>query len=263
MNKKIIVFDLDNTLAKSKCPIEYPVTESLYLLLEKYDVAVISGCRFEQFAKQVLAQLNLQENQKQRLHLFPTSGIQYYRYNLVNKWIKVYDERMTDKEIQKIINALEIVIKDEGLDTLECYGERIENRENCQITYSAYGQQAPLEIKEKFDPDRSKRMKMREKLLNLLPEFSIRLGGKSSIDITQKGIDKAYGIRKIIEYLNVIPENILFIGDELNEGGNDYPVYEIGIDCVKTSGPKETNEIINKIINGDFVGLNIIHNRNT
>jgi len=245
--KKIVVFDLDKTLTASKMPLEDDMVEAIKKLLSSYLVAIISGGRFEQFRKQVLDKLNLDEEAAKRLHLFPTCGTQYYRYEN-GDWIRVYLEGMTDDEVKRIIAALEVVIKEEGIDKLECYGERIENRENSQVTFSAYGQKAPLEVKSKFDPDRSKRLKMRDKLLQIIPEYSIKLGGTSSIDVTKPGIDKSYGIKKIMEYLSLSMDEILFVGDELEESGNDYPVKEMGVDCIQTTSPRHTIEIIEQIV---------------
>jgi len=245
--KKIITFDLDNTLAESKLPIAESMQLVLKKLLEHMQVAIISGGAFEQFEKQVIYQLNLNEELSPRLHLFPTCGTQYYRFE-DGDWSRVYLEGMTDEDIRRIINALEKVIVEEGIDKLECYGDRIENRANSQVTFSGFGQKAPLEIKSKFDPDRSRRLRIRDRLLELIPEFSIKIGGTSSIDITKPGIDKAYGIEKMIQYLSITKDEILFVGDELSETGNDYPVKARGVECIETKGPENTINIINKFL---------------
>ena len=49
----------------------------------------------------------------------------------------------------------------------------------------------------KWDPDFSKRKKIQAILEKTIPEFSVRLGGSTSVDVTKPGIDKAYGIRKL------------------------------------------------------------------
>src|ERR1035441_10285233 len=56
-----------------------------------------------------------------------------------------------------------------------------------QITFSALGQQAPLEEKKKWDPDFAKRKKIKAILDKLIPEFSVRMGGATSVDITKTG----------------------------------------------------------------------------
>lgn len=81
-----------------------------------------------------------------------------------------------------------------------------------------------------------------------LPEFEVRLGGTTTIDITKLGIDKAYGMKKLMEALKVNKEDILFIGDRLEEGGNDYPVKVMGIDSMQISHSKETELVIEAII---------------
>jgi phosphomannomutase len=71
------------------------------------------------------------------------------------------------------------------------------------VTLSALGQQAPLEEKEKWDPDFSNRKRIKAALDTLIPEFSVRIAGASSIDVTKPGIDKVHGIRKLRDILGI------------------------------------------------------------
>ena len=138
-------------------------------------------------------------------------------------------------------------IRQSGLKAEKVWGEVIEDR-GSQITFSALGQQAPLEEKRKRDPDFTKRKKMKAILDALIPEFSVQLGGSTSIDVTKPGIDKAYGMKKLMEILDINKEDILFIGDRIIEGGNDYPVKLIGIDCLQISKWEETALAVEAIL---------------
>ena len=83
---------------------------------------------------------------------------------------------------------------------------------------------------------------------SLIPEFEVRSGGLTSVDVTKPGIDKAYGMKKLMNILNLKTEEILFIGDRLKEGGNDYPVKAFGIDCLEISHWQETAVAIEAIL---------------
>ena len=56
----------------------------------------------------------------------------------------------------------------------------------------------------------------------------MRLGGTTSVDVTKPGIDKAYGIRKLRDILGIAIDEMIFIGDALFPGGNDYPAEQAG-----------------------------------
>lgn len=248
MKRKIIAFDLDGTLAESKSPMADRMSEILNELLTKYQVCVISGGKFEQFEKQLLANLKADPIKLEALHLMPTCGTRYYRYDVVAaKWEKVYAEDFTEEEKKKIIHAM-----NDGLDNLKMretklWGEIIEDR-GSQVTLSALGQEAPVADKEAWDPDNSKKLKLRNYIQELIPEFEVRSGGTTSIDITKLGIDKAYGMKKLMEILEVTKEEILFFGDRLNEGGNDYPVKAMGIDSLEVSHWQETALALESIL---------------
>jgi len=110
------------------------------------------------------------------------------------------------------------------------------------------GQQAPLAEKEKWDPDFAKRKKITAILKALIPEFSVRMGGATSIDVTKPGIDKAYGIAKLKDVLHLSLQEMAYIGDALFPGGNDYPAEQAGVVSIPVEGPKDTNLAITTII---------------
>lgn len=134
-----------------------------------------------------------------------------------------------------------------GFQVDRVWGEAIEDR-GSQITYSALGQQAPLEEKHKRDLDFAKRKQIKATLDKLTPEFSVRMDGATSIDVTKPGIDKAYGIRKLRDLLGISVNEMIFIGDALFEGGNDYPVKEVGVASISVRGPAETKCVVQAII---------------
>ena len=127
------------------------------------------------------------------------------------------------------------------------WGEQIDDRDS-QITFSALGQHAPLDAKKAWDPDRKKRVKLEQLIRKAIPEFSVNIGGTTSIDITREGIDKAYGIRKLRDRLKIPVSDMLFVGDALYEGGNDYPARASGAECIQVRDPEETKKIIATII---------------
>ena len=127
------------------------------------------------------------------------------------------------------------------------WGEVIQDR-GSQITFSALGQEAPLDEKKKWDPDFVKRKKIKAVLDTLIPQFSVRLGGATSVDVTRQGIDKAYGIRKLRDILEIPIDQMIFIGDALFPGGNDYPAKAAGVLSIEVRDPDETKRVIEAIV---------------
>ena len=243
--KKLIVFDLDGTLAGSKSPLDSEMSGLLHDLLLIVKVAVISGGDWPQFEKQLLSNLPHDERLA-NLSLLPTCGTKFYRYDSA-AWKKIYSEDLTAEERDKILSSLTKAIISADFKTDKLRGEQIEDR-GSQITFSALGQKAALEEKNKWDPDFSKRKKIKAILDTLVPEFSVRIGGSTSIDITKPGIDKAYGIRKLRDLLGISLKEMIYIGDALYVGGNDYPAKEAGVDCISVKDPNETKRVIPTII---------------
>ncbi len=216
----------------------------LHDLLGVVKVAVISGGGWPQFEKQLLANLP-HDDRWANLSLLPTCGTQFFQY--AGAWKKLYSEDLTAEEKNKIIRSLAKAFELAGYKVERVWGEVIEDR-GSQITLSALGQQAPLAEKEKWDPDFAKRKKIKAILDTLLPEFSVRLGGSTSIDVTKPGIDKAYGIRKLRDLLGISLREMIYVGDALFVGGNDYPAIEAGVVSIEVRGPSETSRVIEAII---------------
>jgi HAD superfamily hydrolase (TIGR01484 family) len=242
--KKLIVFDLDGTLAPSKSSLAPETAGLLRDLLAIIKVAVISGGAWEQFEKQLLADLPHNADLA-NLYLLPTCGTKFFQYD--RKWTELYSEDLSAEQRKKIIDSLNKAAGESGFHAKKVWGEVIEDR-GSQVTFSALGQQAPLEEKVKWDPDFAKRKKITAILEKLIPEFSIRMGGATSIDVTKPGIDKAYGIGKLKDTLHISLNEMVYIGDALFPGGNDYPAEQAGVVSIPVKGPDDTNVVIKTIL---------------
>ena len=243
--KKLVAFDLDGTLAASKQALEADMAEALADLLGVADVAVISGGNWPQFDKQVASRLPARAD-RSRLWLMPTTGTKLYTYR-DGAWGAVYAELFPDDEKKAIVTAFDDSLKATGFTPEKSWGERIEDR-GSQITFSALGQQAPLDAKEKWDPDHAKRKKIQADLRKRLPGLAINIGGTTSIDVTRVGVDKAYGLKKLSKESGVALDAMLFLGDAIFPGGNDYPAKELGLDTVRVRDPQETIAVIAAIV---------------
>jgi phosphomannomutase len=242
--KKLIVFDLDGTLAPSKSALGPDMAALLHDLLGIVKVAVISGGDWPQFEKQLLSNLP-QDERLVNLSILPTCGTKFFQYS--SEWKELYSEDFTAKEKEQITSSLQKAFGESGFKVEREWGEEIEDR-GSQITFSALGQQAPLAEKEKWDPDFAKRKKIKALLDPLIPGFSVRLGGATSIDVTKPGIDKAYGIRKLRDLLRISLKEMIYIGDALFPGGNDYPAEQAGVVSIPVRGPDDTKRVIETII---------------
>lgn len=242
--KQLVVFDLDGTLAQSKSSLDPGMVVLLNSLLHVTKVAVISGGDWPQFEKQVLSG-GFEPDVLANLSLLPTTGTKFYVYR--SDWEQLYAENLTDAQKTKIIGVLQQATDTSGFTPEKVWGAVIEDR-GTQITYSALGQEAPLEAKEGWDPDFAKRKKMQTVLEGLIPEFSVRLGGTTSVDVTRPGIDKGYGIHKLREVLGIDIPDMIFVGDAIFPGGNDYAAEEAGVASIEVKNPGETELVIETIL---------------
>lgn len=243
--KKLVAFDLDGTLAESKQPLQEDMGEALADLLGVAQVAVISGGDWPQFEKQVASRLPARADLS-RLWLMPTTGTKLF-VSRDGAWHDVYAELFDDEQRVRILEAFDEALDATGFVPERTWGERIEDR-GSQITFSALGQQAPIEAKETWDPDFSKRKIIQADLRGRLPGLSINMGGATSIDITREGVDKAYGLKRLRDESGIGLDAMMFIGDAIFPGGNDYPAKTLGLDTVMVRDPKETLSVIAAIV---------------
>lgn len=249
----LVAFDLDDTLAPSKSPVEPRMLDVFARLLERTTVAVISGGNFEQFEAQLVARLEqfgqhggVDESALERLHLLPTCGTRYERRES-GAWRTVYRENLAPEERDAALAALREEAERLGLWESETWGEILEDR-GSQITFSALGQRAPVAAKQAWDPDGTKKNALRAATAARLPELEVRSGGSTSVDITRRGIDKAYGMRKLAEQTDIALDDMLFIGDRLDPDGNDYPVLALGVPCRAVEGWEETADLLEQLL---------------
>lgn len=243
----LVAFDLDDTLAPSKGVIDARIADLLRTLLRTVDVAIISGGNEAQFRSQVIARLrDADVADLARLHLLPTCGTRYLRHDGAD-FLPVYAHDLSDGEKSAALTALREEAERLGLWESDPWGEILEDR-GSQITFSALGQRAPREAKHEWDPTGSKRHALRAAVAARLPDLEVRSGGSTSIDITQAGIDKAFGMRQLAAHTGIPLASMLFYGDRLDEGGNDYPVLALGVPSVAVAGWEDTADKLDALL---------------
>ena len=245
--KKVLSFDVDQTLNVAKTPIPDEIADLLIGCLKAgLKICPISGQKFDQFLIQIVDRLverGATKEELANLHLFVAQGTQYYRFNAdKNDWDQVYSFPLTDEQVAKITQAIETAAKELNFweeDKLQPGDEIIENRLS-QVTFSALGQKAGTKEKYAWDPDCKKREAIVKRAKELAPEFDYEIGGTTSINAITPGMNKVFGMTHLLEELKVTKEDVLYFGDMTQPGGNDYPVVQMGIDTITVRSHEDT-----------------------
>lgn len=244
---RLVAFDLDDTLAPSKTKIDPRIGELLVELASRVEVAIISGGTLAQFRAQVIDNLpSAPDATLARFHLLPTCGTQYYRLT-PTAVVTVYSRSLTADQSARAFAALRSEAVRLGVWQEDTWGEVLEDR-GSQVTFSALGQSAPVEAKAAWDPDGLKKEQLRQAVAELLPDLEVRSGGSTSIDVTERGIDKAYGMTRLSEQTGIPLDDMLFVGDRLDPGGNDYPVLALGVPCQSVTSWHDTARFLERLI---------------
>lgn len=252
--KRLIVFDLDGTLAKSKTIMDREMVGLMKELLSSHRVAVIGGGKYGLFKEQLLGPLKPKKELAENLFLFPTTATAFYRYQ--SGWKKVYYHPLTKAERALIKKTFQRVFQEIGYrHPAKTYGPVIEDR-GTQVTFSALGQEIVAQLGKKGlkmkddwrDKHTDTKLKIARLMQKYLPKLEVRAAGHTSVDITKKGIDKAFGLKQIEKYLKVKIKDMLFIGDAIFPGGNDYAVTKTKVDYIKVKSPEDTKKIIRAIL---------------
>lgn len=246
---RLLAFDLDGTLAESKQRVSFDMGEAITKLLARMPVAIMSGAGWPQFEKQFFPALPL-DAKFSNLYIFPTNAAQCFVYR-GGEWKPQYDHSFSEAERARINQILAESLAQTGLDKepAQVWGPRIEPRSQGQISFSPLGQQAPVPAKEEWNKTHNDlRKQLRALLAEKLPDCTVSMGGLTTIDVTHKGINKAYGIKRLSELTGISVSEMLYVGDALDEGGNDSVVKETGVQTHQVFGPEETEGLIDALI---------------
>ena len=253
-NKKLIVFDLDGTLVETKSVMDNEMSGLLCRLLSRKPVAVIGGGKYALFKELLIKRLKCPKELLASLSLFPTTATSFYRYH--GGWKKVYSWELSKGQRAEIKTAFKKTFKEINYQKPQkTYGPVIEDRKT-QVTFSALGQdvvkvlgERGVQLKKEWkEKNTGLKMKLAGTLKKYLPDLEVRAAGYTSIDVTPRGIDKAYGIRQIKKYLGVAPKDMLFIGDALSPGGNDYAALRAGVLCFEVKEIGDTKKLIKHLL---------------
>lgn len=242
---KVVAFDVDGTLVEVGHDIPLKLGVLLQELVKVAQVAIISGRSLHEIDK-VLATMSLDENFKGNLFALPACGASLHAYD--EGWSEIYMHAMSEDEHQHIEGVLhEHALDSAHLSKEGLYMPRIINRGSA-ITLVAFDHELSPEEKRAWDPTREKREALKSIIEPLLPSHTVTIGGLGSLDITQKGVDKGYGVRELAKHLSIKEEEIIFVGDMLFPGGNDYPVTQTDARTISVTGPEDTIKFVEGLL---------------
>ena len=210
--KRIFMFDIDGTLTPPRLPMTEEMVEMFKGFCERNRVILVTGSDMSKIVEQVPKKIrDLVEG------IYTCSGNAYTVGDEI-----VYENEFTPPE--------ELIALLEDWKNYSHYpvktGRHLEHRDG-MLNYSTVGRNCTQQQREDYecwDLENGERKILRERILHMFPSLDCAIGGQISIDIYPQGLDKSQS------YFRVKGNNpdhaIIFCGDRLMPGGNDYPFFK-------------------------------------
>ena len=217
---KLIAFDLDGTLTQHKTPLTAGNRAFLSLLSDRYRLLMVGAGDCQRISSQ--------------MGYFPIEilgnyGMQYARVSETGE-LRILREECVPCDHKKITATVDVLRRRFGFTSYRG-DSALFFRSGCAC-FPVLGTEATLEEKLAFDPDRSRRRALLPEVRAAFPDYEVFVGGASSFDLSPRPYNKYYALARFCRDNGVALSDVLYVGDDPGEGGNDQPVYSAGVEFV-------------------------------
>ena len=233
--KKLVAMDLDATLTQHKTPLDSTNKAALDMLGEKYHLLMCGGGGCERIHNQM---------GQYPIDILGNYGLEEAKV-IDGEW------KIVRKDVVPVDTAFFLTTCQYFRDKYgytKYYGDPVEFHESGMITFGLLGTKAPSEEKLTFDPDKSKRRAIYQEVCEAFKDYSVFIGGSTSFDIAPKQNNKYDAIMRYAAENGYTRDEIIFIGDDLEDGGNDSHVRLGGMDYIYVHDYRDFPELIKPLL---------------
>ena len=243
--EKIYIFDVDGTLTPSRLPMTKEFQEFFSEWVKTNKFYLVTGSNIEKLQEQ-MCYFDIEAER-----IFTCCGNQMWKPDphIVNISAElVYENKFeVPRKLKKLLGT---ILSNSRYP--HRYGNHIEDRGSL-LNFSIVGRDCTQEQRDeyfKWDNENGERKIIANAVKEKFPDLDAVIGGQISIDIYPKGYDKS----QVLEHIEKRhPEGeIIFIGDRIEGGGNDYPLAQLmdtisDCDWYQTKDWKQTKQILEKL----------------
>ena len=211
---QVIAMDLDGTLTQHKEQLEPEQRAALERLSKKYKLLMVGAGQVQRIFRQLGGF---------PIDIIGNYGLQYGVYNKATESIDILRDLSFPVNRESIEETVAYLRSKHGFTHF--YGASVEYHPSGCVTFPVLGTSAPQEQKLAFDPDRTKRRAIYDEVCSLFSDYAVFVGGSSSFDMSPRPYNKYHALALYAEENGLSHENILYIGDDYGQGGNDESVY--------------------------------------
>lgn len=212
---KVIAMDLDGTLTQHKTPLSAEHRKILTKLSKKYKLLMVGAGQVMRIFKQL---------EGFPIDIIGNYGLQYGVYNSQTKTMDIIKDVTVECDKEIVTDRINTLRERYGYTAYA--GETVEFHPSGCVTFPILGTKAKQEDKLSFDPDRRKRRKIYDDVVNTFRDYCVFVGGSSSFDMAPKPYDKYYALDLYCKENGLSHNEVVYIGDDYGLGGNDESVYK-------------------------------------
>lgn len=237
---KIYIFDVDGTLTPSRQPMTEEFLEFFNGWSKSNPFYLVTGSDLDKIKEQVPDFILERANS-----VFTCCGNEMW----------VDDEQIYHKEFTPPNNLLTYLGEQIRMSETPVVSTNHRENRGSMLNFSVVGRDCTLDERQQYfewDKESGERERIAQSVRDGWNELDAVIGGQISIDIYPKGSDKSQVLDIIKQERLVETGEIIFIGDGIENGGNDYPLAELmdnieGCDWYHTKGWEHTKEILEEL----------------
>ncbi len=215
---RLIAFDLDGTLTQHKSTLEPENRAVLDRLSKRYKLLMVGAGRCRRIFDQM---------EQYPIDIIGNYGMEGAVYDPDTKDIRMIFEDVLPCDRNEMESRITMLRNEFGFT--EYTGGNVEFHASGCVTFPILGTEALLADKLVFDPDRAKRRPLLARVREVNPDYNVFVGGTSSFDMTPSDYDKYQALDRYCCEHGYAHDEVLFVGDDFGDGGNDASVYNSDI----------------------------------